>query len=224
MEPELMGALLGAGAGVIVGALYGALRQAQAARRAAEVAARSAEQAAEIAAVATQQAADRVSEAAYGQWRHASRRDAALAFALAADEATDVARDLENGWNNATQESEEVAYRAMWRTLAVVEAEGPEPLFRRARTIADAVAILSEHAVTLHLEVAEGITERPPIRSGLSPDHAMLLNRLTRARHEFRDAVRTYLDDPETTLPELSWPDEWSYEGPYAVIDPGVRR
>ncbi|MFD4319021.1 hypothetical protein [Streptomyces sp. NPDC058548] len=226
MEPEMMGALLGAGAGVFVGvlALYGALRQAQAARRAAEVAARAAEQAAETAAVATQQATDRAVEAAYGQWRHTSRRDAALAFALAADEAVQVATDLENGWHNVTQESEEVAYRAMFRALAVVDAEGPEPLLQRARMIADAVAVVSEYAVTLHLEVADGLAERRLPGSAHSPDNAMLLNRLVRARHEFRAAVRAYLDDPETPLPQLSWPDEWSYEGPYAVIDPGVRR
>ncbi|WP_327286623.1 hypothetical protein [Streptomyces sp. NBC_01205] len=221
-----MSALLGSGAGVFVGALafYGALRQAQAARRAADVAARSAGQAAETAAQATQHATERAAHAAYGQWRHASRRDAALAFALAADEAVDTATDLENGYNNATQDSEEAAYRAMWRTLAVVEAEGPDQLFRRARSIAGSVQILSEHALTLHLEVADGSAERRQAGVPHDPEHAMLLNRLVRARQEFRAAVRCYLHDPETPLPDLSWPDEWNYEGPYAVIGPGVRR
>lgn len=224
MQPELIGALLGAGAGIFVGglALYGALRQAQAARRAADIAALAAEQAAETAAEATQQATERAARAAYDQWRYASRRDAAVAFALAADEAVSVAMDLEDGDNNATQEDEQVAFRAMLRALAVLEAEGPEPLFRRARSIVDSAAVLSEAALTVHLEVIAGNEERRPLGSPHNPDHAMLLNLLFRERREFREVLRGYLEDPEADLPELSTQSEWDRDpaswGPFAVV------
>lgn len=190
MQPELIGALAGAGAGTFVGglALYGALRQAHAARCAAEVAAEAA-----------QQAAEHTVRAAYGQWRHASQRDAAVAFALAADDAVAAAHDLRMGFQSVTMNDEESAYRAMFRAFAVVRAEGPQSLIEHGERITDVVSVLSESAALYHVDVTEGRAD-PDV--GWSEDLGACENDFRRQMHDFREAVRGFLDTPPADRPE----------------------
>ncbi|MGW0880633.1 hypothetical protein [Streptomyces sp. NPDC002671] len=190
MQPELISALVGAGAATFVGglALYGALRQAHAARRSAEVAAE-----------ASQQAAEQASHATYEQWRRASQRDAALAFALAADEAAVAASDLLNGWNSVTMSEEESAFRAMFRAFAVVRSEGPQALIDYGEEVTSIVAVLSESAALYRVEVDEG---RANPDGGWTPDYGGCENDYRQKMEEFRQALRAFLDTPPTDRPE----------------------
>ncbi|MFD8070044.1 hypothetical protein [Streptomyces parvulus] len=195
MQPELISALVGAGAATFVGglALYGALRQAHAARRSAEVAAAS-----------SQQAAEQASHAAYEQWRRASQRDAAVAFALAADEAAVAARDLLNGWNSVSMSDEESTFRAMFRAFAVVRAEGPQALIDYGQEVTSVVATLSESAALYRVEVEEGGAEPD---GGWTPDYGACESDYKQKIEEFRQALRAFLDappndgDPQTLRP-----------------------
>ncbi|MGW3026337.1 hypothetical protein [Streptomyces sp. NPDC001221] len=190
MQPELISALIGAGAATFVGglALYGALRQAHAARRSAEVAAE-----------ASQQAAEQAADAAYEQWRRASQREAAQAFALAADEAAVAARDLLNGWNSVTMSDEESTYRGMFRAFSVVRAEGPQALIDCGEEVTSIVAVLSESAALYRVEVDEG---RADPDGGWTPDYGGCENDYRQKMEEFRQALRAFLDTPPTDRPE----------------------
>ncbi|MER6198128.1 hypothetical protein ABT234_12285 [Streptomyces sp. NPDC001586] len=197
MQPELIGALAGAGAATLVGclALYGALRQVSAAHRAADVAAEAAREAAE----AAREAAEHTTRATYQQWRQASQRDAAVAFALAAEDSVTACRDLVTGYQPITGNEEEAIFRSMGRAYDVVKAEGPQFLIEKAAAVYDIAAVISECAALHHLEATE--TGRTP-DGAWSHDLNACEGRFRRLLHDFREALRTYLDNPPADRPE----------------------
>ncbi|MFG3200152.1 hypothetical protein ACGFYT_28965 [Streptomyces sp. NPDC048208] len=174
MQIEVISALAASGAAVlgVPSALIVGLRQARAGREAAEHAA----------------------QAASAQWRSNNRRDAAVAFIMAVEQALELAREIRIVHTAWDLEPGKQLRRELRKALAVVQLEGPMTIAQRAEAVQKAVdrtlaTIMAEHrriAPTLALRTAaeQGSDTALALRRRLNG-----LNRTPIDRQLWRDVV-----------------------------------
>ncbi|MEV6194795.1 hypothetical protein AB0M19_20650 [Streptomyces sp. NPDC051920] len=142
MQIEAISALTAAGAAIlgVPTALVVGMRQARAAREAAEHAA----------------------QAASAQWRNNNRRDAAVAFIMAVEQALELAREIRPSSTVLDLEPGKQLRQDLRKALAVVQLEGPQSIAQQAEAVQKAVdgtlsTVMAEHrriAPTLALRAA----------------------------------------------------------------------
>lgn len=158
MQIESISALAASGAAIlgVPAALLVGFRQARGAREAAEHA----------------------GQAASGQWRNNNRRDAAVAFIMAVEQALELAREIKPAAIALDLEPAKALRRELRKTLAVVQLEGPLSIAQQAEEVQKAVdktlaTVMAQHrrvAPTLALRTAaeQGNEAALALRNGLN--------------------------------------------------------
>ncbi|MFC8877719.1 hypothetical protein [Streptomyces ardesiacus] len=111
---------------------------------------------------AAREAAEHAAQAASAQWRNNNRRDAAVAFIMAVEQALELAREIRPAQMALDLEPGKLLRRELRKTLAVVQLEGPLSIAQQAEGVQKAVdktlaTVMAEHrriAPTLALRAA----------------------------------------------------------------------
>jgi hypothetical protein len=176
MQIEAISALAASGAAVlgVPAALIVGLRQARAGREAAE----------------------RAAQAASAQWRSNNRRDAAVAFIMAVEQALELAREVRIAHTALDLEPGKQLRRELRKALAVVQLEGPLHIAQRGEAVQRAVDGTLVTVMAEHRRIAPTLALRTAAEEGSDAALALRrqLNGLNRARIDrqlWRDVIET---------------------------------